>query len=174
MPHSDPPKVVYQLQFEHHDILGRYFPRFQSQNDARDYGSRFAGLTVICEREFKLDDFRPNAKHPNTSVNVRNWIESRGLRTYRKQITDHPMFIPAHRATIRSFEGCKRLVRFFVLPHHHISVGSFYSEDGDCESELYGSRLCIRFHFNGIIMPQFHLAVTRLRASVPKGHQALN
>ncbi|KAM7498927.1 hypothetical protein LguiA_023341 [Lonicera macranthoides] len=98
MPHSDASKVIYQIEFERHDIPGRYFPRFQSQDDVRaiqlpgtyflsmltikrtlkDYGSRFAELKVICERDFKIDDFQPNAKRPNTPINVINWIVSRG------------------------------------------------------------------------------------------------
>ena len=59
MPHSDPSKVVYQLQFEHHDIPGRFFPRFQSQDDARGYLARFASLKVHCERNIDIDEFRP-------------------------------------------------------------------------------------------------------------------
>ncbi|KAM7490322.1 hypothetical protein LguiA_033243 [Lonicera macranthoides] len=71
-------KVVFQLQFKHHDTSGQFFTRFKSQDDARDFMARFTRLTVICECEFKIDDFRPNKNQPNIPINIRNWIASRG------------------------------------------------------------------------------------------------
>ncbi|KAM7493213.1 hypothetical protein LguiB_027822 [Lonicera macranthoides] len=78
MPYPDDPcKVVFQLQFKHHDTSDRFFARFRSQDDTRDFMARFTGLTVICECEFKIYDFLPNKNQPNIPINIRNRIASR-------------------------------------------------------------------------------------------------
>ncbi|KAM7461017.1 hypothetical protein LguiA_029138 [Lonicera macranthoides] len=72
MPHSHPSKVVYQLIFEHHDIPGRFFPRFQSQDDVREFGSRLAGLSVDTHHsEFNvLDSLRLYAIGTGLSIDL--------------------------------------------------------------------------------------------------------
>ncbi|KAM7478539.1 hypothetical protein LguiA_026752 [Lonicera macranthoides] len=49
MPLDDPSRKIYQIQWEHHDTLGRFFDRFWSQDNVRGYTSQFLSLKTYQE-----------------------------------------------------------------------------------------------------------------------------